>query len=84
MGDIVVPLDMVEIDGFGDAGHLIEVSEIAGEMRVVDDAADIAFEMSVIHGVEPDQGHEESPIGLHESCAEEIATLAEPGIQLDV
>ena len=76
MRHVVMPLDVVEVHGLRDAGHLIEIFEIAGEVRVVDDATDIAFEMSVIDGIEPDQGDEQPPIGFDELRAEEIATVA--------
>ena len=40
-------------------------------MRIVDDAPEIAFEMAMIDGIEPEQGDKESPIGLDELRAEE-------------
>lgn len=79
---VVVPLDMVEVHGVRDTGYLIEVPEIAGKIRVVDDAPEIAFEMAMVDGVEPDQRDEESPIGFDTLSAEEVAVLAESRLQL--
>ncbi len=50
---IIVTLDMIEVDGLGDTGLLIQVHQVTLEVRVVDDAADVAFEMTVINRVEP-------------------------------
>ena len=38
--------------------------------------------MSVIDGVEPDEGDKQSPVRFQELRAEEIAALAESGVQL--
>src|SRR5882672_11233762 len=41
---VIVPLDVVHVDGRGDALLLVEVAQIVGEVRVVGDAAQIALE----------------------------------------
>ena len=51
---VVVALDVVHVDGLGDAGDLIEVAEIAPEIGVVDDAPPVALEV-------PDSGFEPPP-----------------------
>ena len=66
MGDVVMPLDMVEVHGVGDAVGLIEVFEVAEEVGVVDDPSDVAFEMTVIDSVEAYEGDEQTPIGFDE------------------
>ena len=66
VGDVVMPLDVVEVDGVGDAVSLIEVFEVAEEVRVVDDAPEVALEMAVIDGVEAHEGDEQAPIGFDE------------------
>ena len=66
VGDVVVPLDMVEVHGVGDAVGLIEVFEVAEEVGVVDDPPDVAFEMTVVDGVEAYEGDEQAPIGFDE------------------
>ena len=66
VGDVVMPLDVVEVYGVGDAVGLIEVFEVAEEVRVVDDPSEVALEMAVINGVEAHEGDEQAPIGFDE------------------
>ena len=66
VGAIVVPLDMVEVDGMGDPVGLVEVSEVTEEVRVVPDSSDITLKMSVVDRIEPHQGDKESQVGLNE------------------
>ena len=80
--DVVVPLDMVEIHGLGDAVCLVEVFEISEEVWVVENSSDIALEMSVVDRIKPNQRDEEPPIGLHTFRPEEIAAGGEACIQL--
>ena len=56
MGDVVMPLDVVEVHGVGDAIGLVEVFEVAEEVRVVDDPPKVALEMAVVDGVEAHEG----------------------------
>ena len=44
--DVIVPLDMVEVDRVGDAVDLVEISQVAEQVVIVDDAAEIALEMA--------------------------------------
>ena len=66
VGDVVMPLDVVEVYGVGDAVGLIEVFEVAEEVRVVDDPPEVALEMAVIDGVEAHEGDEQAPICFDE------------------
>ena len=70
MGQVVMPLDMVEVHRAGDAVGLIEVFQIAEQVRVIDDASDIAFEVAVVHRIESHQRDEQPPIGFNECRAE--------------
>lgn len=70
MRDVVVPLDVVDIHGLGNAVGLIEIFQIPEQVRVVDDSSEIAFEMSVVHGVEPNQCDEKPPVSFHELRSE--------------
>ena len=36
---VIVPLDVIDVHGLGDARHLIEIAQIIREIRIVDDAA---------------------------------------------
>jgi hypothetical protein len=58
VGDVVVALDVVKIDGARDAVDLIEVPEVAEKIRVVDNPPDIAFEVAVVHGIEANERDE--------------------------
>jgi hypothetical protein len=71
VGDIIVPLDMVEIYGFTDAVGLVEIFKISEEVWVVDDSADIALKMAIVDRIEPYQGDKEPPVGLDELRPEE-------------
>ena len=64
VGDVVMPLDVVEVHGVGDAVGLIEVFEVAEEVGVVDDPPEVALEMAVVDGVEAYEGNEQAPIGF--------------------
>ena len=66
MRDVIMPFDMVEIDRVGNARHLVQVLQIPGEMRVIDNAPEVAFEMAMIHRIEPKQRDKQSPVGLDE------------------
>ena len=52
---VIVPLDVVHVDGRGDAALLIEIAQVIREIGVVDDAAQIAFEVAVVDRVEADE-----------------------------
>ena len=66
VGDVVVALDVVEVDGVGDAVGLIEVFEVAEEVGIVDDPPEVALEMAMVDGVEAYEGDEQAPIGFDE------------------
>jgi hypothetical protein len=70
MGQVVMPLDMVEFHRVGDAVRLIEVFQVAGQVRVIDDASDVALEVAVVHSIKPHQRDEQPPIGFNECRAE--------------
>ena len=81
MRHVVMPLDVIEVHGIGDAVVLIEVFEIAEQVPIVDDAADIAFEVSMIDGVKADERDEQAPICLNKSRSKEISLIRHPGLQ---
>ena len=54
MGGVIVPLDVIEVHGIGDTVGLIEVSQIAEQVWIIDNASEVALEMAVIHGIESD------------------------------
>lgn len=46
---------MIKVHGSGDAGLLVEIEQIGLQFRVIDEAPPVAFEMTVIDGVEADE-----------------------------
>ena len=62
MTAVIVPLDVIEIDGVRDARHLIQIAQIIPKICIVDDAPQIAFEVAVIDGVETYERREQPPI----------------------
>ena len=64
VGDVVMPLDVVEVYGVGDAVGLIKVFEVTEEVGVVDDPPEIALEMAVVDGIEAYEGNEQTPISF--------------------
>lgn len=68
--DVVVAFDVVDIHGLGNAVGLVEIFQIPEQVRVVDDSSEIAFEMSMVHGIEPNQCDKKPPVGFHELRSE--------------
>ena len=79
---VIMPLDVIEVHRPSDAGRLVEIFQIAEQIRIIDDPPDVALEMPVIDGVEADQRDEQAPISLHPLRAEEIASARESLIAL--
>jgi hypothetical protein len=57
-------LDVIEIDGVGDARLPIQIHQIALQIWVIDDTAKIALEMAVIDRVEPNKSAKKPPVRL--------------------
>lgn len=64
MGEVRVPLDVIEVHGNCDTVSLIQISQITEEVWIIDNASEVAFEMAVIHSIELDQRYEQAPVGL--------------------
>ena len=67
---VVMPLDVIEVHGVRDSGLLVQVHQIPLQVRVIDNAAQIAFEMAVINGVEPHERAEKSPVRFDDAIIE--------------
>ena len=76
-----MPLDVIQVHGFGDAGLLIEIEQIAVQIRIIQNAAQIAFEMTVINRVETHQRAKQSPVGFHNARAEKITARRQSFLQ---
>ena len=55
-------LDVIEVHGIGYPINLVKVTEVTGQARIVNDPADVAFKMTMVHRVEPDQRDEKPPV----------------------
>src|SRR5688500_11103466 len=64
VGHIIMALDMIEIDRTRDPGLVVQVAQVSVEMGVINYAPQVAFEMSVVHGIESDQGAKKTPVAL--------------------
>ena len=56
MGHVIMALDVIEINGLCDTRNLIQLLQGALEVRVVDDAPNVTFEVTVLHRIEPHEG----------------------------
>jgi len=65
VGHVIVPFDVIEIHGVGDAVILVEVFQIAEKVGVIGDTSNIAFEVPMVHSIEADEGDEQSPVRLY-------------------
>ena len=75
---IIVTLDVGEIDRVLDAGCLIELARVGPEVRVIDEPADVAFEVADIDHIEAQERGEQAPVRLGLT----IATEEAPGRQM--
>jgi hypothetical protein len=66
---VVVTLDVIDADGIGNSRLLIEVEQIALQIRVINNAAKVAFEMAMIDDIEANQCAKEPPIGFDDPLA---------------
>ena len=67
---VVMTLDVIEIDGIGDARLLIQIHQITLQIGIVDDTAQVALEMAVIDGVEPNERAKKPPVRLDNTVPE--------------
>ena len=79
---VIVPLDVIHVHGLGHARHLVEITEIVREVRIVGDPAQVAFEMADIDGVETHQRGEEPPVRFGRDVADQIAGRRQPPLDL--
>src|SRR5271169_3289941 len=74
---IIVSLDVLSIDGFRKAGGLVKIPSVGPEVRVIDDAFQIALEVSKVHQIESHERREQTNIGLGEPVTNQKALPAE-------
>jgi hypothetical protein len=81
MAAVIVLFDVIHVHRLGDARHLIKLAQIVRKVRIIRDAAQVALEVPMIDRVEPDKCREETPVGLGDPGACEIALFSEPFFQ---
>src|SRR3984957_20158094 len=69
MALVIMVLDMLEVDGLGYARLGVEFAQIARQIPVIGDAADVAFEMADKDRIETDQRGDQPPVGLGDALA---------------
>ena len=74
---VVVLFYVVHVDGLRDAWLLIEVLQVTPQVRVVHDAPQVALEVAVVDGVEAHERREETPVGLRDAVAAQVASRRE-------
>ena len=80
MRHVVMPLDVIEVNGIRNSGPLVEITEITMQMRIVDDATQVAFEMPDVHRVEAHERAEQPPIRFDGTRAEKITPCRESAL----
>src|SRR5882724_3466482 len=78
---VIMTLDMIEINRLGDTGLLIQVHKITLEVRVIDNAADVALEVTMVDDVKPDEGAEKAPVGFDDATVEQVPAFREARLQ---
>ena len=61
---IVVFLDMVKVYRFSDTRHLVEITDISPQVRIVNQSTTIALEVAHINRIEAHQRRKESPVSF--------------------
>jgi hypothetical protein len=70
---VIVLLDVPQADSSSDPRPLVQLPSKSPEVGVIDQTPEISLEVSVINGVEADQGGEQSPVGLRDTLTQQIA-----------
>ena len=78
---VIMVLDVINVHGRADIGILVQLAQIVRQMRVISDAALVAFEVAVLDGIEPHDGGEWPPIGPCQGFARQIELAPEAFIQ---
>ena len=71
MALVIVVLDVLDIDGLRDPRQVVDFTRVAPEMRIIDNPAQVAFEMTEVDLVKPDQRREQPDVGLGELLAQQ-------------
>ena len=70
-------LDIIDMHGIGNAGHLVQLFQVTGQIGIIGDAAQITFEMPYIHRIEPHKGGEQAPVRFGQGITQQITPRAQ-------
>ncbi len=70
---VVVRLDIVDVDRLGYARYLVQVFHVAPQIRVINQPANVALEVTHIHRVETHHGGKQAPVCLGNRITHELA-----------
>jgi hypothetical protein len=73
-----VALDVVEVGRVAEGRLLIEHARVVPQARIVDQAANVALEVAVVHGVEAHERGEQADVGFGEPVAHQVAARRQP------
>ena len=71
----IVALDMLHVDGPGHTRHLVDIPRISPQIRVIDNAPDVAFEMRYIDRIETHQRCDHPTVRLGKLVADKETRL---------
>src|ERR1700722_6049336 len=79
---VVVTLDLIEVDGLGDARDLVQLAQVVPEIWIVDDAPQIAFEVTVVDRFEADERGEQAPVSFGHARTSQVAPMRKAMFEL--
>src|SRR5690554_1013040 len=74
---VIVPLDLIELAGPTDGGHLIEVAHKAPDVRIILNTSNIALEVRVVDVGEADGGREHRDVRFGQLVSAQVALFAQ-------
>jgi len=78
---VVVALDLGQVNRLADTGYLVKFARIAPQVGIVDHAARVALQMSMVNRVKPDQRGEQPPSGLGYPVPAQVSLPGKPGLK---
>ena len=73
---VVVPLDVTQINRLANSRHLVKLANVGPKVRKIDEAPNIAFEVTDIDDIKSHKRGEQAPVGLCKAVATEKTPCA--------
>src|SRR5215468_470581 len=74
---IVMPLDVAQMNRLANSRHLVKLARVCPQVRKVDEASNITFEVTDIDRIKSHKRSEQPPVSLCNALATEKAPFAE-------